>query len=347
VKCTDKKNRRSRREMRRRKVRRTIFLSFFLVIVILAGILSIMVFQKNKDLDEVLPYNLQTEVFGKAGDDTSQIAEGMAYNLCVASGDTALEGITPQGSERSALMDVDSRQVLYSQAMFEKTYPASITKLMTAILALEHGNMNDIVTIEQEDVSLEEGAQLCGFKAGDKVSMEELIHGLLVYSGNDAAMAIARQVGGSVEAFVEMMNQEALRLGATGTHFVNPHGLHDPDHYTTAYDIYLMLNEAITYKEFTTISQMSSYTLTYQKANGEEGKINLEATDKYLTGEISTPKDVTILGGKTGTTSQAGACLAIVSQNAYGKPYISIVLNAKTKTILYEQMTSLLQKINS
>ena len=108
-----------------------------------------------------------------------------------------------------------------------------------------------------------------------------------------------------------------------------------------------MLNEAITYKEFTTISQMSSYTLTYQKASGEEGRIALEATDKYLTGEISTPKDVTILGGKTGTTSQAGACLAIVSQNAYGKPYISIVLNAKTKSILYEQMTSLLQKINS
>ncbi|MCB5714073.1 D-alanyl-D-alanine carboxypeptidase family protein [Lactonifactor longoviformis] len=347
MKCTDKNRKRTRRELRRRKVRRTIFLSLFLVIVVLAGALSIMMFHKDRALDEVLPYSLQTEVFGKSGDDTSQVAEGMAYNLCVASGDIPLEGITPQNSERSALLDVDGKQVMFSQSMFEKTYPASITKLMTAILALEHGNMNDVVTIEAEDVTLEEGAQLCGFRAGDKVSMDELLHGLLVYSGNDAAMAIARQVGGSVDGFVQMMNEEALRLGATGTHFVNPHGLHDPDHYTTAYDIYLMLNEAITYKEFTTISQMSSYTLTYQKASGEEGRIALEATDKYLTGEISTPKDVTILGGKTGTTSQAGACLAIVSQNAYGKPYISIVLNAKTKSILYDQMTSLLQKINS
>ncbi len=100
----------------------------------------------------------------------------------------------------------------------------------------------------------------------------------------------------------------------------------------------------LSYKEFTTVSQMSSYTLTYQKASGEERRIALEATDKYLTGEISTPKDVTILGGKTGTTSQAGACLAIVSQNAYGKPYISIVLNAPTKTMLYEKMNQLLSQ---
>ena len=96
---------------------------------------------------------------------------------------------------------------MFAQSMFEKAYPAIITKLMTAILALEHGNMNDVVTIEAEDVTLEEGAQLCGFRAGDKVSMDELLHGLLVYFGNDAAMAIARLVGGSVDGFVQMLNE--------------------------------------------------------------------------------------------------------------------------------------------
>ena len=91
MKCTDKNRKRTRRELRRRKVRRTIFLSLFLVIVVLAGALSIMMFHKDRALDEVLPYSLQTEVFGKSGDDTSQVAEGMAYNLCVASGDIPLE----------------------------------------------------------------------------------------------------------------------------------------------------------------------------------------------------------------------------------------------------------------
>ena len=235
---------------------------------------------------------------------------------------------------------------MFGEQMFEKVYPASITKIMTAILAVKYGNMDDTVTITEEDITLEEGSQMVGFAAGDTVTLDELFHGLLVYSGNDCAMAIARHIGGTVEQFVEMMNNEARSLGATGTHFISPHGLHNENHYTTVYDIYLMLNEALTYPYFVETMQLGNYTISYQR--GEETlTTRLDATDHYLTGEESAPNGVTVLGGKTGTTSAAGSCLAILSQNRYGEPYISIVMKALNKLYLYQDMNTLLAQINS
>ena len=249
-------------------------------------------------------------------------------------------------AKAAVLIDNASGRILYAKNKDKKLIPASITKIMTAMLALKYGNMNDVVTITQENLNLEEGSQVCGFWAGDQVTMDQLLHCLLVYSGNDAAAAIAEHVGGSTDGFVEMMNSYARELGCTGTHFTNPHGLQDENHYTTPYDIYLMLKEALNYPEFTQITQSGSYTVEYTHADGSSASTTLLATDHYLTGEATPPKNVTILGGKTGTTDNAGNCLALLSQNAYGKPYISIVMGASTKDELYEQMSSLLQNIN-
>ena len=219
---------------------------------------------------------------------------------------------------------------------------------MTAMLALKYGNMDDTVTISQENVTLESGSQVAGFQAGDQVTMDQLLHCLLVYSANDAASAIAEHIGGSTDKFVEMMNSFAAELGCTGTHFTNPHGLQDENHYTTPYDIYLMLKEALNYPEFTDITQMASYTVSYKHSDGSDASATLPATDHYLTGEATAPKDVTILGGKTGTTEVAGNCLAILTQNAYGKTF-SFNCNREltTKELLYQEMNSLLQNINS
>jgi D-alanyl-D-alanine carboxypeptidase len=107
-----------------------------------------------------------------------------------------------------------------------------------------------------------------------------------------------------------------------------------------------MLNEAVKYSEFTEITQLSSYTVTYTHADGTQVSTVLTATDEYLTGEASAPKNVTVLGGKTGTTSAAGNCLALVSQNAYGKPFVSVITGASSKAVLYQEMNSLLQNIN-
>lgn len=277
---------------------------------------------------------------------SSALAPAFADSLCVGQADVALGEIALADDEKGGLFQLDDREILYAKGLYDRIYPASITKIMTSLLAIEHGTMDDVVTIQAQDVTLEEGSQMGGLQVGDVVTMDQLFHALMVYSANDAAMAIARHIGGTVEQFVEMMNQEAQRLGMTGTHFVNPHGLHNDDHYTTVYDIYLMLNTAFREQKFAQTMSLATYTLTVTAADGSPRTRYLPATDKYLTGEETAPENVTVLGGKTGTTSQAGNCLALVSQNAYGEPYISIIVNAKNKTTLYSDMNTLLSQIN-
>ncbi|MGI6070613.1 MAG: D-alanyl-D-alanine carboxypeptidase family protein [Blautia sp.] len=336
------------RRMRRRRIRNTMLLLMSFVILVLAGIAGIYLIKDGTLGNLQKPFSILEEFPGTSGQSGLTLADGFAKDLCVSeNADVSCEGITLPPEQKGALLDVEGQQVLYAQGLFDKVYPASITKIMTAILACKYGNMEDVVTISEEALNLEPGSQVCGFYVGDTLSMDQLLHCLLVYSGNDAAAAIAEHVAGSTAAFVDMMNEEASRLGCTGTHFTNPHGLQDENHYTTPYDIYLMLQEALHYKEFVEIVQMSSYTVTPKHEDGTTGSITLEATDHYLTGEAVAPKDVTILGGKTGTTSIAGNCLALLSQNAYGKPYVSIVMGASTKDLLYQQMNTLLEKINS
>lgn len=275
--------------------------------------------------------------------------ESFAQQLCVSSQGNVdcIKNAQLEEGQKGLLFSLSNHKVLYANGIYDKVYPASITKIMTAMLALQSGKLNDTVTITQDNVTLEDGSQVCGFVAGDQVTLDQLLHCLLVYSGNDAASAIAEYVGGSTENFVQMMNDYAAKLGCTGTHFSNPHGLQDENHYTTPYDIYLILNEAFTYPEFTEITELPSYTVTYTGSDGTEKSTTLTATDHYLTGEATAPKDVTILGGKTGTTEVAGNCLAILTQNAYGKTFVSIVMGADTKELLYQEMNSLLQNINS
>ena len=265
----------------------------------------------------------------------------------MVSGDQSLDSVTLEDGQEGLLLDINDKSVMYAKGAYDKVYPASITKIMTALLVFTNGNMDDVVTISEENVTLEEGSQRVGFQVGDQVTMDELVHCLLVYSGNDAASAIATHVGGSTENFVSMMNAYAAQLGCTGTHFTNPHGLQDENHYTTPYDIYLMLKEALKYPEFTEITQMGSYTANYKYSDGSDASVVLTATDHYLTGEATAPKGVTILGGKTGTTSSAGNCLALLCQNEYGNPFISIVMGASSKELLYQEMSSLLENINT
>lgn len=335
------------RRRRRRRIRNTILLLVLLVGLAAGGVGAIYLIQNGglfSGINE--PYLASREFENTLSSRENLRAEAFAKNLCVVEGDVALENVTLGEDQKGVLLNLDNKSVLYAKEPFARVYPASITKIMTAMLALKYGNMDETVTITQENVTLEEGSQVCGFQAGDRLTMDQLLRCLLVYSGNDAASAIAEHVGGTMENFVSMMNSYAAQLGCTGTHFSNPHGLQDENHYTTTYDIYLMLKEALNYPEFTQITQLSSYTVEYTRADGTPVSTVLDATDHYLTGEATAPKNVTILGGKTGTTSNAGNCLALLSQNAFGKPFVSIVMGAATKEDLYQQMNSLLQNIN-
>ncbi len=335
------------RRMRRKRIRNTVLLLLLLVVLCGAGGFGVYRLRGGAFSSATNAFDVFSEFDNTLISKEEQRAEGFAQNLCVVTEDVNLDSVTLDDNQSGVLLNLNDKKVLYAKGAYNRVYPASITKIMTAMLALKYGNMDDTVTISQENITLETGSQVAGFQAGDQLTMDQLLHCLLVYSANDAASAIAEHVGGTTDKFVEMMNSFAAELGCTGTHFTNPHGLQDENHYTTPYDIYLMLKEALNYTEFTDITQMSSYTTTYKHSDGSDASVTLSATDHYLTGEATAPKDVTILGGKTGTTDKAGNCLALLSQNAYGKPFISIVMGASSKDVLYQEMTSLLQNINS
>jgi D-alanyl-D-alanine carboxypeptidase len=257
-----------------------------------------------------------------------------------------MEGLDLQAGS-AALFDESEYQVIYAKGLFEKRYPASLTKIMTTLVALKYGDLDEMITVGEECKDIEYGSSVCEIQVGDQFTLRQLLYGLMINSGNDAAMTIAVNVGGTVEHFVELMNQEAAALGCTGTHFMNPHGLQDEDHYTTVYDIYLMFHEALKNETFQDIINRHSYYAEYTDANGEAQGVMWESTNHYFSNEAVGPSDVTIVGGKTGTTDAAGACLCLYSKNKYGDPFVSIIMKEESKDLLYDEMNELLSKINN
>lgn len=274
------------------------------------------------------------------------LATPFAADLCVVSGNVDSETVDMTKAEAAVLFDLNGKETLYSKNAHERLYPASLTKVMTALVALKNGSLDQTLTASDAVKITESGAQLCGLKTGDTMTLNQALHILLLYSANDAANLIAENIGGSVDHFVEMMNEEAQRLGATNTHFANAHGLTDEDHYTTPYDLYLIFNEAIKYEAFNEIIHMTSYQTTYHDANGREREVSYTTTNRFLKGDFQAPANVNIIGGKTGTTNAAGHCLMIFSRDAQGAPYISVILKAESNDDVYLQMADLLDEIN-
>ena len=268
-------------------------------------------------------------------------AEGAGYYADESAFD---EGLVT--SEAAALFDEDGREVLYSKDAFERLYPASITKVMTALVALEYGNLSDQVTVTEDAVITESGASLCGIEPGDVLTLEQLLYGLMLPSGNDAGAAIAVHIAGSIEAFADMMNAEADRIGAVDTHFVNPHGLHDPDHYTTAYDLYLIFHEAMKNPVFREITGTTAYTASYRDRSGQTVSKTWKGGNWFMTGERETPAGITVIGGKTGTTQAAGYCLIMAEEAADGGEYVSVVLKSDSRPALYDNMENIISIID-
>ena len=270
-----------------------------------------------------------------------------AEDLCVAQDDVSLTSCAEDTNVNSAaLFDVANKQVLYAYSAHERVYPASITKIMTALLALENGDLSSEVAISKNAAasSFSIYAQVCGLKEGDIWTLNDLINALLLYSGNDTAVAIAEHIAGSEEAFVQMMNERAESLMAYNTHFCNPHGLHDDNHYTTAYDIYLIFQECIKNETFVDIINQDEWTVSFLR-DGVPQETTFKATNWYSKGVVSKPENVKILGGKTGTTDEGGYCLVLLEKDADENDYISIIMGAPEKAELYTDMTALIQAI--
>ena len=298
-------------------------ISFLIVIALVLGSVSVVTVIKNREIHLSNLYDKSNAVFGiEKVQFNANRAAAFSENLCVPDG-TEDDSSLNLTSGAAGSFDLASGEVDYAQNIFNKMYPASITKVMTALVTLKNCRLDETVTVGEECQDIESGSSVCMIEPGDQLTVEQLLYGLLLNSGNDAAMSLAVYVGGTVDNFVNMMNEEAASLGATGTHFANPHGLHDENHYTTAYDIYLMFQEALKYG------------------------IMWQSTNYYHIGEATPPQDVEVIGGKTGTTDEAGSCLCLLAKDKYGDSHVSIILNAGDKETLYAEMNKLLSKINN
>ena len=294
-----------------------------------------------------VPYDYTTKLSAFTFDTltSEDVVAPFAGELCVSPDVNSDNGPALSSATSAGLFDINACGTVYSKNLYKQMYPASLTKIMTALLALKYGHLEDTLTASANVYISEPGAQLVGLKEGDKLTLDQALHALLMYSGNDASVAIAEYISGSVDEFCALMNREAMELGATGTHFVNPHGLSDDSHYTTAYDLYLIFNEAMKYDKFKEIIGMTEYSTTYSDRDGKAKELNIKNSNLYLTGDFSAPSKVNIIGGKTGTTKMAGSCLILLSNDEKGNPYISVILKAEDRDSLYGEMSKLLEQI--
>lgn len=220
----------------------------------------------------------------------------------------------PQGpkiiAETGIVMDLDTGEILYAKGIDEKRAPASITKIMTAMLAIEKVPLDTEITFTDEVNNIEPGSTHIGIKPGETLSMEESLYGILLGSANEVSSGVAEYIGGTVQAFVDMMNQRAQELGCKNTHFVNANGLYADDHYTTARDMALIAQAAFQNETFRNIIKTPYYIIPPTNITAEERWINnhhqmIQEGEYYYEG---------CLGGKTGYTVKAGNTLVTYAE---------------------------------
>ena len=258
----------------------------------------------------------------------------------------------PQGPaimcDSAVVMEEESGEVLYNKAMDERRYPASTTKIMTALVALEKSNLTDTVTFTAE--GLREAVPGNSYvtpvlQEGETLTMEQCLYAIMLVSGNEVSTQVAMQVGGSVEGFVEMMNQKAQEIGCKDTHFVNANGLHDENHYTTAHDLALIAQEAYKNEEFRKIVGSRYYTIPATNKTAQERVL---ANHHALLGDGDWHYDG-CLGGKTGYTDTALNTLVTYFEKD-GTVYICVVLHYKgteifTDTVMLAEYTKEFEKL--
>ncbi|MGB8954760.1 MAG: D-alanyl-D-alanine carboxypeptidase family protein [Tumebacillaceae bacterium] len=249
---------------------------------------------------------------------TTSISQGYASN-------EKPTGLTAQGA---VLIDMQTGQVLFDQNKDAKLYPASITKIITCILALEKGKLTDMVKTSQ--LAREQEGNRVYLETGEEEPLEMMLYGLMLNSGNDAAVAIAEYLGGSVENFAKMMNEKSAELGAKNTHFVTPNGLHDDNHYTTPYDMALIANYAMKNAKFREIVATEHYAW-----HGKEWQTELYNLNPMLWNYEGAT------GVKTGFTDQALQTM-VASAKRGDREVMAVVMGVQDKPTVRMETTALL-----
>lgn len=240
-----------------------------------------------------------------------------------------MENIPTLNSRAAIVYDRTSGTVIYGKSENEKRKMASTTKIMTALIVIENSKLTDTVEVSKKAAGI--GGSRLGLKTGDKITVNDLLYGLMLCSGNDAAVALAEYVGGNLEEFANLMNQKSETLGLLNTHFVTPHGLDNDDHYTTAYELAKLTDYALKNETFSKIVATKNYTATI---NGYPR--NLNNTNELL-GNLNG-----VYGVKTGFTNGANRCL-VTSVKRSDLDIICIVLGADTKKFRTQDSVKLIE----
>ena len=235
------------------------------------------------------------------------------------------------------LMEASTGKVIYEKNAYTRMYPASTSKIMTAILSLENGNLDDVTTASHDAVtSIPEGYSIADIQVGEQLTVEQLIEVLLVHSANDAANVLAEYVGGSIDSFVSMMNTKLNELGLEGSHFTNAYGLHEENHYTTASDLAKLMQYCIKNNDFRRYAGMASCAIPATNMHDSR----LYTSTNFLLVPESEYYAPYITVGKTGFTSQAGDCLVTTGYNN-DLELICVVLGCPTSRDRFNDIKSI------
>lgn len=252
-------------------------------------------------------------------------------------------------AETAVLIDSTTGQVLYDKNKDKQMYPASTTKIMTAILALENCELDEVVTIDSE-TPFTEGSRVYLLE-GEKLTVEQLLYALILESANDAAIALAKHISGTVEDFAELMNKKASEVGALNTHFTNPNGLPDENHLTTAYDLSMIARYAMQNEKFREIVGTVRYHID---ATEKQDERFFKITNRLLwdnkkdilyNGEYVAPKYEYATGVKTGYTIAAGSCL-VASAKKNGREVIAVTLKSDPNNLYLDSRVLLDHGLN-
>ena len=243
-------------------------------------------------------------------------------------------------AEAAIIAEPSTGKIIYETESEEQNYPASVTKILTAILVLENCKLDDVATCSQTALSNIPSAYVVApLMVGEEMRVEDLLYALMLKSANDAAYVLAEHVGKTTEGFSEMMNNKAKEIGCKGTHFVNPNGVHSDDHYTTAYDMYLIAKYAMQNEEFRKIVSTEEYTLP--ATNKYTATDRVMKNTNYFLNKNSKFYNENVKGIKTGTTTQAGNCL-VTDFEKDGIEFIAVILGAKTSDSKFTETEKML-----
>lgn len=258
--------------------------------------------------------------------------------VCLADNEALLERTVGVYAETAVLIEAETGTILYDKNCHKEMYPASITKIMTALLTLENCSLTDEVEFSENAInSLELGDAHIALVPGEVLSVEECLYALMLASANEVAIGLAEHISGSVESFADLMNERAKQAGALNTHFANPNGLHDENHYTSAYDMAMITRDAINTSIFTTITDTTSYVIGKTNKTNEKRYVSQRHKMVWENGAYYYEG---CTGGKTGYTDQAGTTL-VTFATRNNMTLISVVLNTNGANVYSDTATLL------